>query len=207
MAKREGIFCISTVLFLPLDTGLNSERCPWLVSPKKVLIMLKSSLDTNITDKKKNRAGSIKDCLDSYSVHAVWTDGRVENEKAFLSAFKQRMKESFKQEWSTKISESERFSTYFSFNRVHRLETHLNDITINKFRDTLIRLRLGINDLGVHKRFLRESFVNKKQTKKLSLLSRHFKRWISFPILLSSLWSCPAKLSVSFYCRWLCTFS
>ena len=29
------------------------------------------------------------------------------------------------------------------------------------FRDTLIRLRLGINDLGVNKRFLRDSFVNK----------------------------------------------
>ena len=29
------------------------------------------------------------------------------------------------------------------------------------FRDTLIRLRLGINDLGVNKRFLCDSFVNK----------------------------------------------
>ena len=138
--------------------------------------MLKSSQDTNITDKKRNRAGSIKDCLESYGFHDVWTNGRDENEKAFLSAFKQRMTERFKQELFTKISESERFSTYFSFKSVHQLETYLNDTTIKKFRDTLIRLRLGINDLGVHKLFLRESFVNKKQTKKLSLLSRHFKR-------------------------------
>ena len=29
------------------------------------------------------------------------------------------------------------------------------------FTDTLIRLRLGINDLGVNKRFLCDSFVNK----------------------------------------------
>ena len=28
MAKQEGILCISTVLFLPLDTGLNSVKCP-----------------------------------------------------------------------------------------------------------------------------------------------------------------------------------
>ena len=28
MVKEEGILCISTVLFLPLDTGLNSVRCP-----------------------------------------------------------------------------------------------------------------------------------------------------------------------------------
>ena len=71
------------------------------------------------------------------------------------------MKERLKQEWFTKTSESERFSTYFSFNTVHRLETYFNDITINKFRDTLIRLQLGINDLGVNKRFLCDSFVNK----------------------------------------------
>ena len=44
-----------------------------------------------------------------------WTNGRVENEKAFLSAFKLRMIERFKQERFTEISESERFSTYFSF--------------------------------------------------------------------------------------------
>ena len=130
--------------------------------PKQALIMLKNSLDTNTTHKNRNWAGSIKDCLESHGFHAVWTDGRVENEKAFLSAFKKRMIERFKQEWFDKISESERFSTYFSFKTVHQLETYLNnDITIKKFRDTLIRLRLGVNDLGVNKRFLCDSFVNK----------------------------------------------
>ena len=69
--------------------------------------------------------------------------------------------ERFKQEWFTKISESERCPTYFSFKTVHQLETYLNAITIKKFRNTLIRLRLGINDLGVNKRFLCDSFVNK----------------------------------------------
>ena len=71
------------------------------------------------------------------------------------------MIERFKQEWFTKISESERFSTYFSFKSPHQLETYLNAITIKKFRDTLIRLRLGINYLGVNKRILCDSFVNK----------------------------------------------
>ena len=73
----------------------------------------------NTTHKNRNWAGSIKDCLESHGFHDVWTDGRVENEKAFLSAFKKRMIECFKQEWFAKISESERFSTYFSFKTVH----------------------------------------------------------------------------------------
>ena len=129
--------------------------------PKQAWIMLKNSLDTNTTHKNRNWAGCIKDWLEAYGFHAVWTNGRVKNEKAFLSAFKQRMIERFKQEWFDKISESERFSTYFSFKTVHQLETYLNDITIKKFRDSLIRLLLGINELGVNKRFLCDSFVIK----------------------------------------------
>ena len=53
------------------------------------------------------------------------------------------------------------YLTYFSFKSVHQLEIYLNAITIKRFRDTLIRLLLGINDLGVNKRFLCDSFVNK----------------------------------------------
>ena len=153
---------------LYIDSTISSLRywfklskMPMTRFPKQALVMLKNRLDTNTTHKNRYRAGSIKDCLESYGFHDVWTNGRVENEKAFLSAFKQRMIERFKQEWFTKISESERFSTYFSFKSVHQLETYLNAITIKKFRDTLIRLRLGINDLGVNKRFLCDSFVNK----------------------------------------------
>ena len=103
----------------------------------------------------------MKDCLELQGFHDVWTDGRVENEKAFLSAFKKRMIGRSKQEWFAKISESERFSNYFSFKTVYQLETYLNDITTNKFRDTHIRLWLGIKDLGVNERFLCDSFVNK----------------------------------------------
>ena len=51
------------------------------------------------------------------------------------------------EEWHTKISNSDRFSTYRSFKSIHVAEKYLNDITIKFFRDTSIRLRLGINEL------------------------------------------------------------
>ena len=102
---------------LYIDSTISSLRywfklskMPMTRFPKQALVMLKNRLDTNTTHKNRNCAGSIKDCLESYGFHDVWTNGRVENEKAFLSAFKQRMIECFKQEWFTKISESERFS-------------------------------------------------------------------------------------------------
>ena len=72
------------------------SKMPMTRFPKQALVMLRKSLDTNTTHKNRNWAGSIKDCLESYGFHDVWTNGRVENEKAFLSAFKQRMIERFK---------------------------------------------------------------------------------------------------------------
>ena len=71
------------------------------------------------------------------------------------------MIERFKQKWNAKISDSDRFSTYDSFKSVHQLESFLNTIIIKKFSDTLIRLRIGLIELGVNKRFKRDSFVIK----------------------------------------------
>ena len=87
------------------------------------------------------------------------SQGGVSNEAAFLSAIRQKMIQRFKLEWSTKISNSDRFATYFLFKSVHQAKKYLNDITIKKFRDTLIRLRLGINELGVNKRFQPENAI------------------------------------------------
>ena len=92
-------------------------------------------------------AGNIKHCLESYGFQDAWTAG-VSNETSFLSAFKTKMVEHFQEEWHTKISSSDRFSTYRSFKSIHVAEKYLNDITNKKiFRDTSIRLRFGINEL------------------------------------------------------------
>ena len=71
------------------------------------------------------------------------------------------MVERFQEEWHTKISNSDRFSTYRSFKSIHVAEKYLNDITIKKFRDTLIRLRFGINELKVNKRYGSDNVTNK----------------------------------------------
>ena len=97
--------------------------------------------------------------MEAYGFHDVWTDGRVKNEKAFLSAFKQRMIERSKQEWYTKISKSERFPTYFSSKTIHQLETYLNHITIKKVKDTLIIL-LSLTLYGLLTLFLIKPVLN-----------------------------------------------
>ena len=71
----------------------------------------------------------------------------------FFSPSGKKMIERFELERSAKISDSDRFSTYHIFKSVLQAGKYFNDITIKKFRDTLIRLRLGINEMGLNKLF------------------------------------------------------
>ena len=89
--------------------------------------------------------------------------------------------ERFKLEWSTKISDSDRFSTYRIFRSVLQAEKYINDITIKKFRDIIIRLRLGIYELGVNKRFQPES-VNKTCPLRSNVLEDVFHLLFNCPV-------------------------
>ena len=111
----------------------------------------------------------------------VWSQGRVNNEVTFLSSIRQKIIERFKLEWSTKISDSDRFSTYRIIKSVLQAEKYLKNITIKKFRDTLIRLRLGINELGVNKRLQPES-VNKTCPLCPNVLEHEFHLLFSCPV-------------------------
>ena len=71
------------------------------------------------------------------------------------------MIERFQQEWYSKVSSSERFATYCTFKSSHVAEAYLNDITIKQFRDALVRLRFGINELRVNTLYESENIVNK----------------------------------------------
>ena len=75
------------------------------------------------------------------------------NGKGFLKTFQQRLQDCFKQEWNEKIHTSERFAFYRTMKEGWDCESYLNDINVKKFRDSFIRLRLGINDLGTNGRY------------------------------------------------------
>ena len=96
-----------TALFLFLGTGLNSVSCPVQDSRNKFLLCSETVLITSMK-KNSNWAGSVKDCLEAYGFQDVWTNGRVDNEKDFLSSFKQRMMERFKQERNAKLFDSDK---------------------------------------------------------------------------------------------------
>ena len=111
----------------------HSERRVMLLSCLKIVLITVM----NRTIKSSDWARNIKNCLKTNGFQDVWTEGRVNHEAAFLSPLRQQMIR-FKQEWSTKISNSDIFSTYRLFKSVHQPDNYHNDITVNTFRDTLI---------------------------------------------------------------------
>lgn len=120
--------------------------------PKQALIKMQINLDFEDSSNQKNWAGKIKSCLEDYGYPEVWTQG-VLNVNAFLRSFKKKMIEQFKEDWVTKLGNSDRFLTYRIFKEVHQHEKYLNDLTIKRFRDSVIRLRLGVNELRVNNRY------------------------------------------------------
>ena len=126
--------------------------------------MLRNDVETTIQNNQStglhNWAKGIKECLEAYGFHDVWLNGRVADKSAFLSSFKNRMIGRFRGDWYSKISTSDRFSTYKVFKVTHQQEKHLDSITIKKFRDALIKLRLGICEVGVNKRYHPTNTVN-----------------------------------------------
>ena len=64
MAKREGILCISTILFLPLDTGFKLSNMPMTRFPKQAWIMLRTVWILTLHTKTAVGQVVLKDCLE-----------------------------------------------------------------------------------------------------------------------------------------------
>ena len=129
--------------------GMMSNRIPKQAYEKELLEVSKTP----------NWALDIKHCLELYGFSEVWINGGVGDEKTFLSVFRQRMVDCYKQDWHSKLDESDRYITYRSFKSVHQPEKYLYDITISKFRKALTKIRLGINELRTNKRYTDTSAV------------------------------------------------
>lgn len=117
----------------------------------------KSNREIENTLDKHNWASGVKKCLDSYGFSEVWINGGVGNEMLFLHMFKQRIIDCYKQEWCSKLNESDRLETYRSFKSWLNPEKYLYDITIMKFRTALTRFRLGVSGINFHKRYSSKS--------------------------------------------------
>jgi hypothetical protein len=104
-------------------------------------------------DRKYSWFSTVKHCLDIFGFSEVWMSDGVGDVKLFLRAFKNRMIDCYKQDWSAKLSDSDRFATYRSFKSLLQPEKYLQDLTIAKFRKVFVWFRLGVNVLNINNRY------------------------------------------------------
>ena len=69
----------------------------------------------------------------------------------FLALLKERLCDDFKQEWTTALNSSERFSLYASFKSNLLTENYFDFVKIKCFRDALIKLRMGVLPLNANR--------------------------------------------------------
>ena len=81
----------------------------------------------------------------------VWLTHGVGDELHFIRIFRQRLTDINCQEWVAGLNASSRFDLYREFKTALNAETYLDCIKQKSFRDCLVRIRLGISNLKVHK--------------------------------------------------------
>ena len=139
---------ISTVRY-----WLRISKLPPTRLPNQVLQLLYRNIDQIDRLKKENWLTKIRRCLVDNGFSEVWEAKGTQNEKAFVKHLKDKLIENFIDNWKTKLMNSDRFFTYRIFKSDFGREFYLDDLTIKRFRDCMIRFRLGINDLGVNRRY------------------------------------------------------
>lgn len=139
--------------------------------PKQAYIMLK-----NIDEKGKTCwVTYVKNTLFRLGYGIVWLEQGIGNEKVFLVELKQRLIDTFSQEWHSSVVTKDVFSHYCLF-KDNCLRENYFDYLDKRLRDAFVKLRLGVLPLGASS--FRRLFANNTNTKcKLCLTvedERHF---------------------------------
>lgn len=93
----------------------------------------------------------VKQHLFQYGFGYVWVAQQVGCKSRFIKVFKQRLVDCYAQEWHDKINSSNRYYYYRSFKHCLEFEHYLSALTIRKYRDAVVRFRVGVNELHCNK--------------------------------------------------------
>ena len=128
--------------------------------PKQALLSMQIKYERDEHDKRTDWYAGVSKCVTENGFISIWENGGTVNEKEFLKNLKESLIITFQAEWQERIQTSDRFAFYWTFKRQCYQESYLNDITIKKFRDAVIRFRMGLNSLKINKRY-NSTFENK----------------------------------------------
>ena len=95
-----------------------------------------------------NWASLVRHLLISLGFYEVWMQQGVGYYRRFISLLKQRVTDTFIQNWGARLGDSSRANFYKSF-AVFQLQPYLDKVNINKFSQTFSRLRMSSHRLEV----------------------------------------------------------
>ena len=121
--------------------------------------------DIRKSPNKTNWASSVRDLLSRYGFLNVWLAQGVENSNSFLQHFKQRVRDSFIQEWHARLENSTRARFYVNIANF-QYQTYLDILTIAK-GEGLRTTRIGLVNRGKIK-------VNEQKRHSAFLCAEHF---------------------------------
>jgi hypothetical protein len=114
---------------------------------KQVYIAQKLHMESN--DTIVNWVSLLRDLLYRNGFGYVWLNQGVENEELFLVVFKQRIKDSYSQNWHVDIMNSRKAVTYKTFVFDVKPQLYLSCINVVQYRVALTQFRVRSNHLHV----------------------------------------------------------
>ena len=102
---------------------------------------------------KENWAYSVKRMLTTHGFGIVWMCQGVGHEHGFISEFKNRLIDSYKQEWHATMEESDKYNWFFSFKNIFQTEKYIRIISNKWHRSNLVRFRVRSLGLNATKRW------------------------------------------------------
>ena len=116
---------------------LTAEDCKYI----KLIYQLMLN-DIEAIPNKVNWASLLRNMLSELGFYEVWAQQGVGNYDVFISHFKQRLTDTFIQNWRARLEQSSRASFYKSF-AVFELQPYLDNANVYKFCNALSKLRMS----------------------------------------------------------------
>ena len=108
--------------------------------------LMLNDIDTRVNT--VNWASLLRHLLSSLGFHEVWVNQGVGNYNAFIALLKQRLTDTFIQNWRSRLDEPTRVTFYKAF-AVFQLQPYLDMVNVNKFSNAFSRLRVSSHRLEV----------------------------------------------------------
>jgi hypothetical protein len=109
---------------------------------------------------KENWAYCVKNILATHGFGIVWLCQGVGSEGGFIMEFKNRIIDSYRQNWHSKIESSDRYNWYYSFKDTFEAEKYITVVNNRWHRICLARFRSRTIGLNAHKQWFHDDDIS-----------------------------------------------